>query len=395
MLLSNVMKIKLIIIGISFFILWGCNAKLSTIKDSACKISLSDMKPFLTDTAFFKSSLVVPLETTDFSFIRDITRVCIAEDILFILDSSLGKVIIFDFEGHYIGRIHALGNGPREYIHISDICIAPNRKCIALLCDQPYKIMYYTYSGEFVEEASYAEYYSEFSICGDSTYCYDLGNEGERKLQVYKYPMTKEREMSFFEGDSFDADGKGITYSFSRGKRMTASDDIMFTWSFDFSIYSLDEGRAYQKYVIDFKEHQLPRNLLKNNLSPIDFMNLCDENNYVSTVENVVENSNYLLFGTNKYMFVYYKYIDKLVGYNFILNSSLKAGKVDYLPMNSSNYIAQAWRASEFKRFIDNIREHDGNLENVNGKYIKIYESVGEEDNPILIIYELPYKSLE
>ena len=159
---------------------------------------------------------------------------------------------------------------------------------------------------------------------------------------------------------------------------------------FDFSIYSLVEGEAYQKYVIDFKEHRMPENLLKDNLSPMDFMNLCDEKDYVCTVENVVENSDYLLFGTNKYMFIYDKQMDKLTGYNFIENSALKAGKADYLTLNSSNYIAQVWQSSEFKRHIDNRKERDGNLEGLDRQYLQIYESMEDEDNPILLIYELP-----
>ena len=384
-------KISLIIIfSLSCFIFIGCATNVSTVKDKGHTVSLSEIELFLADSVFFKSSIVVPLETNSSSLVQKITRMCIVQDTLFILDSALSKVFIFDMKGHYLGGIHEIGNGPQEYIHISDICINPIRKCIALLCDQPYKLMYYTYSGEFIEEASYANYYSELSISGDSIYCYDIGSNGKRKFHIFEYPMIKEGEVSFSTGNYFDAEGEGATYSFSKGKRMTVSDEIMFTWPFDFSIYSLVEGEAYQKYVIDFKEHRMPENLLKDNLSPMDFINLCDEKDYVCTVENVVENSDYLLFGTNKYMFIYDKQMDKLTGYNFIENSALKAGKADYLTLNSSNYIAQVWQSSEFKRHIDNRKERDGNLEGLDRQYLQIYESMEDEDNPILLIYELP-----
>ena len=89
-------------------------------------------------------------------------------------------------------------------------------------------------------------------------------------------------------------------------------------------------------------------------------------------------------------MFIYDKQMDKLTGYNFIENSALKAGKADYLTLNSSNYIAQVWQSSEFKRHIDNRKERDGNLEGLDRQYLQIYESMEDEDNPILLIYELP-----
>ena len=134
-------KISLIIIfSLSCFIFIGCATNVSTVKDKGHTVSLSEIELFLADSVFFKSSIVVPLETNSSSLVQKITRMCIVQDTLFILDSALSKVFIFDMKGHYLGGIHEIGNGPQEYIHISDICINPIRKCIALLCDQPYKL---------------------------------------------------------------------------------------------------------------------------------------------------------------------------------------------------------------------------------------------------------------
>ena len=37
-----------------------------------------------------------------------------------------------------------------------------------------------------------------------------------------------------------------------------------------------------------------------------------------------------------------------------------------------------------------NLKERDGNLEGLDRQYLQIYESMEDEDNPILLIYELP-----
>lgn len=125
----------------------------------------------------------------------------------------------------------------------------------------------------------------------------------------------------------------------------------------------------------------------------MDFIDLCDEKKYLYTIENVVENSDYLLFGTNKDIFVYDKDMYKLTGYSFIVNTVLQEGKVNYLSLNHPNLIVQVWQPSVFKRCINRRKERDGNLEKIDKQYLQVYESIVEEDNPILVIYELPHRN--
>ncbi len=55
--------------------------------------------------------------------------------------------------------------------------------------------MYYTYLGEFIEEATYSDFYSEFFIQGDTLYCYDSGVMGKKKLGVFIYPMEWKKNI--------------------------------------------------------------------------------------------------------------------------------------------------------------------------------------------------------
>jgi len=295
-------------------------------------------------------------------------------------------------EGHCVGKIHNIGNGPQEYIQISDICIHPLKKSIALLCNQPYKIMYYTYRGEFIKEATYSDFYSELLIQGDTLYCYDSGVMGKRKFEMFTYPMEWKKSLELETGIFLDAEFKGESYNFSGGRRMTVSNDATFTWPFDYSIYSVRDGEVYEKYRIDLKEHQIPKDLFKEHLSPLDFIDLCDKKKYLYTIDDVVDNSDYLLFDTNRGMFVYDKDTDKLNGYGFIVNTTLQEGKAGYLSLNHPNFIAQVWQASHVKQSFDARKEREGNCDNIDKQYLRVYESVKEEDNPILLIYELPHR---
>ena len=368
--------LMIIYFTIAFIGVVGCGLNVQKTENKMNVLSLSEMQLTLIDTFFFQSTMVIPLETNDSTLIQNINRICLSNDTLFVLDSKLGKVVMFDMEGRCVGKIHNIGNGPREYIQISDICIHPLKKMIALLCSQPYKIMYYTYLGEFIEEVTYSDFYSEFFIQG-----------------VFTYPMEWKKNIDLETGLFFDAESKGESYCFSKGKRMTVSSDVTFTWPFDYSIYSVRDGEVYEKYKIDLKEHQLPKSIFNANLSPLDFIDLCDEKKYLYTIENIVENSDYLLFGTNKDIFVYDKDVYKLTGYSFIVNTVLQEGKANYLSLNHPNLIAQVWQPSVFKRCINKRKERDGNLEKIDKQYLQVYESIVEEDNPILVIYELPHRN--
>ena len=181
--------LMIIYFTIAFIGVVGCGLNVQKTENKMNVLSLSEMQLTLIDTFFFQSTMVIPLETNDSTLIQNINRICLSNDTLFVLDSKLGKVVMFDMEGRCVGKIHNIGNGPREYIQISDICIHPLKKMIALLCSQPYKIMYYTYLGEFIEEVTYSDFYSEFFIQGGTLYCYDSGVMGKKKLGVFTYHM--------------------------------------------------------------------------------------------------------------------------------------------------------------------------------------------------------------
>lgn len=167
---------------------------------------------------------------------------------------------------------------------------------------------------------------------------------------MFKYPMEWKKNLELETGLFLDAESKGESYNFSSGKRMTVSGDITFTWPFEYSIYSIKDGEIYEKYRVDLKEYQIPKSILTEKLSPLEFMDLCDEKKYLYTIEDVVDNPDYLLFDTNKGMFVYDKDADKLTGYRVIINTVLKEGTAGYLSLNHPNYIVQVWQASHLNK---------------------------------------------
>lgn len=384
------MKRIILVAQLVLIICAGCTSIQIVSKGYELPIELNEIKTALVDTAFFQSSLVVPLESNDSSLIRFINRVCMVNDTLYLLDRSLNKVFIYSDSGKYLGQINDMGSGPGEYIQISDITVDQKRNNIAVLCDRPYKIMYYTHEGKLVEEFPCSNYFSEFVMKGNNIYCYDVGGKNIDNLITYVYPMKLIKKEALHERPYFDSKKAGTSFSFDDGNRLTISNAIYFTRSFEDYIYTIDYNGVYEKYDIDFKKHQLPQSLLEKGMSSWDFLNVCDENKYICSITNVIGNRDYLFFETNLGVFVYDKQSRRLDGYRFILNSSLQGGTSHYLPINNSSQIVQILQPSQFKQYIDSRQKREKNMNQLNLIYKNVYQNLNNEDNPILIIYKLP-----
>lgn len=100
-------------------------------------IVFSDKKFKLVDTTFFAQARLIPLETTDNAQIRRIDGICASGDTLFLWDRLQKKIFIYDMNGKFIHTIQDIGNGPNEYVSISDICVY--NKQLLCLYELPHK----------------------------------------------------------------------------------------------------------------------------------------------------------------------------------------------------------------------------------------------------------------
>jgi hypothetical protein len=105
---------------------------------------------FISD--YFSSVDIIELESNETSFIGKINKLVNYKDMLFILDRTHSKgIYIFNSEGHFLRKIGRRGDGPGEYINISDFTIDRIRNIIYILDNQKQQINWYDIdSGEFI-----------------------------------------------------------------------------------------------------------------------------------------------------------------------------------------------------------------------------------------------------
>lgn len=366
------------------FLLCGCrnSAKNFSIdSDNALTIAAPTIEESFEDTTYLRNVRTVILETNDESIIASMDRISTENDILFIFDAKQMKIFLFDMTGKFIDKVAHIGQGPGEYVQISDFALDIEKKQIVLLCDIPNKIMYYTYDGVFVKEEKMEHYYSQIAI-GDKCICLDRmssnGLEDYQLLVLNKETGGKEEWIKQLNIEN---------RLFIAGNSLSKGKDLLYTRRFDNSIYKSDKGRVRKEYSIDFKKHSFPERLMNEKDAGI-ISKECRENEYNYSIVNATSCDKYLLFKTNLGMYIHDKESNTTKGFKEVLNTKLNIPFHSYMLLeNTQNIICSIDDPSYIKRFIERLSEK----EKQNPKYsehAKIAKELVDENNPVLFIYE-------
>lgn len=70
---------------------------------------------------------VIPLETSDDCLIRSIDKISKFGEGFLILDRKAGRILHFNHDGSYVGKIDRVGRGPGEYMFISDFDVVDDQ----------------------------------------------------------------------------------------------------------------------------------------------------------------------------------------------------------------------------------------------------------------------------
>src|SRR5690606_4755078 len=98
----------------------------------------------------FSQIEIIPLETNENSLIKNITKIELFEDKIYIVDQSTSEVLIFNSKGNFLKKISDRGQGPDQYLNISDFDIDVANREITLLAPVTTSIYDSALGGNFV-----------------------------------------------------------------------------------------------------------------------------------------------------------------------------------------------------------------------------------------------------
>jgi ribosomal protein S17E len=224
----------------------------------------------------FINNRYIPLETNEESLIGNITKLYISTDRIYVMDQiKTRSLFVFDKNGNFKYKISRIGNGPGEYMIISDFFVDEQTKKITLLANGR-KIIQFDYNGNFISEHNVTLPHCSFilPLKQDKFALVNLVS-AEDKFLVYltdKDFKIKNKFIENPEGWERIARLQDVSYSGYNSER------YLFTHVCSTVIYELNNEGVYPKY-----QFLIPSGMELNKKIVQDYAQLQDEDFVMKT----------------------------------------------------------------------------------------------------------------
>lgn len=347
-----------------FFVFLGC--KTENLKNNNIIVDLNKYSNVSFYDIFLKQEMI-PLETNSESLVREISKIEVFKDNLYIWDYTLSTIFVFNNQGNYLYKLSKKGHGPGEYLDISDFFIQKEREEIWILSAIEYCIHKYSLGMDYIGKIKLPKidrcYKSMLQINQDTIAFWTF--DYNKRMKYYSISQ----DNIFCE--DFPEERKDIfcRYEFFVGKNLCRA--------LTNQIYSVESGKTIPLYSWDFKQ--------KNN--KIEDLEIPKKQNevikygqdvYASRIVNYVFN----LHGANK-KFKYAQLIIRNKYLNIFYDNDLKQSALFEKTKENIALYPIYWSDSYLISSSEVFSIEDLFLENLDDK--KCFFNEHEDHNPVLI----------
>jgi hypothetical protein len=336
---------------------------------------------------YFELDKYIMLETSDSAVMKDIRKISIISEKIFILTWGDPKILIFNINGDHIKTIDKYGRGPEEYASATDISISDDGNTICLLDKMLKRLVYYNLKGEYLRSVDLNTDLETFTILKDGTilgysYLNDAIPLNDTIFQLWHFnsqgnilkgllPVKRE-----YLGNSI-----GLASSFN-----STLSGLFFIPYTENTIYKITENplRMTPLYRFRFKDKTMPSNLLE---MPRADMQKAFQNSYILSGEFIGEKVIKInIFSPSERKFLTAIYNRKSTS-SLLLNRNDIWDETNELPINADqqNLHTEADRVVAVV-YPFKLYGHDFKSKQSIGYQLK--QKVRETDNPILAIYK-------
>jgi len=271
-----------------------CGAETTTIDGDTLviKLDFKAKKSNVHEIGLINGIKVLSLDCKE--VMGEIGKVIRHNDRLYIMDKQTFSVFIFDTTGVYINHISRKGQGPEEYLFLTDIFVDPYDVTLNLICQNGGKILKFDSDGNnLVEVVKTPKRFTNISTTKDGYIGYMRNYIGDDVKPYNVWTITPEMEPgeSFFEIDrSWSSIGLGSGTVFS-----IFGDFIHYITPMDFNIYAFRNGTLSIPYRFDLGDLTWPQD--KKDFAEYEKWRLDFElkNRYIMRFHNFQETENHLI----------------------------------------------------------------------------------------------------
>lgn len=318
---------------------------------------------------------------------------------------SNNSIFIFSKKGEFIKKMNFSGNGPGEYIVLSDFFIDEISNTILIYDSKSKKINIYNEEGEFVNEIETGLDAYSFTKLNNGNFAVYIGsgyyNENTNcRLNILdpngnilkKFIPIKDNEAKFLHlGDltNFQAFQK----------------EISFLYSFNDTIYNISDNRLKPKYYVDFGNSKVPEDYLERTYSDIrDFLETLKKTDYGFRSIGFFETTNTIASSFMHRNDIIHYYYSKKTGKTKVVNEyrsenlfPLSSYPSNYSNLPKASFNDKLYSLIDSHKLIERVENVKSNLSTnewtdyvkKNSALMTIYKKLNITDNPILMIGEL------
>ena len=136
----------------------------------------------------------IPLETTEECLIGNIDKIIDSDTCLYIADFDNNNVFRFGRSGCFINSFTKKGRGPGECVGICDFYVDQNNNEVCILDLRGMKLLYYSLDGKYLRETPFYYHYNEFALSGDYLWIYTGMNDNHDCAVVNQYELIRAKK---------------------------------------------------------------------------------------------------------------------------------------------------------------------------------------------------------
>lgn len=224
----------------------SAESDVKTIDISTDKLSWTSYK---CDSIFDFNGYVL-LESTDESLIREISKLYLTDNNIFVLDANR-RILVFDTQGKYLKTIDHFGEGPNEYQKIQDFTVSDDT--LYLLDNQSSRILKYSVDDTYISQENSLKAQGFFPFSTD-TIAYNIGFGFADGAGTKNYSFALQRDKDVQYDLEFNSKMLGYVYSHSGALPFykPSKGNVLMTIPFNHTIYFLNKSAHTPSPLIRF-----------------------------------------------------------------------------------------------------------------------------------------------
>ena len=339
-------------------------------------------------STFLGDYQVVALATdSDEGLVRNIDRLLLDDDRIFVVDRLANRLLAFDGKGRFVSSTGSMiGEGPDCYMSMQDASIDQTEKCIYMYCDRPYGVLRLDYDLNLIDMTRLDFFTEEIAL--DEDYLYALRVNTDSQDGVLHELVSLDKSNLSEEPKVLRSSARGVRGVTGLGKKMTSSNGSVYAClPFDNHIYKLAEGEVVEDYSFDFGKERLDSVDYTQNKTARHFLNDNRQKSWI--IQNVTPSDSIILFNTNRhYLFMFDKGRNQCLAYYDFINDILPFSSTGIIPCQGrENTVVYEATYRMIKRFL-NLADQSG-LDTLDPLFVKMMKQCAEDDNPMLLLWKM------